>query len=91
MASLPSGEPITIRVRSRFHQPRSEPMVGILIRNRIGMDIYGTNTQIEQIVLGASTPVRNWKSISPSTAGSRRIVYPDGRHAIPRRLQPRLA
>jgi lipopolysaccharide transport system ATP-binding protein len=27
-------------------------MVGILIRNRIGMDIYGTNTQIEQIDLG---------------------------------------
>ena len=24
-------------------------MVGILIRNRIGMDIYGTNTRIEQI------------------------------------------
>ena len=28
-------------------------MVGILIRNRIGMEIYGTNTRIEQIDLGA--------------------------------------
>jgi len=27
-------------------------MVGILIRNRIGMDIYGTNTGIEQIDTG---------------------------------------
>jgi lipopolysaccharide transport system ATP-binding protein len=27
-------------------------MVGILIRNRIGMEIYGTNTAIEQVELG---------------------------------------
>jgi lipopolysaccharide transport system ATP-binding protein len=27
-------------------------MVGILIRTRIGMDVYGTNTRIEQIDLG---------------------------------------
>ena len=27
-------------------------MVGILIRNRIGMDIYGTNTGIEQVETG---------------------------------------
>jgi lipopolysaccharide transport system ATP-binding protein len=28
-------------------------MVGILIRTRIGMDVYGTNTRIEQKELGA--------------------------------------
>jgi lipopolysaccharide transport system ATP-binding protein len=27
-------------------------MVGILIRTRIGMDVYGTNTRIERIHLG---------------------------------------
>ena len=27
-------------------------MVGILIRNRIGMEVYGTNTRVEQIDLG---------------------------------------
>ena len=27
-------------------------MVGILIRTRIGMDVYGTNTRIEQVELG---------------------------------------
>ena len=27
-------------------------MVGILIRTRIGMDVYGTNTRIEQAPLG---------------------------------------
>ena len=30
----------------------SDPMVGILIRTRIGMDVYGTNTRIEQPTLG---------------------------------------
>jgi lipopolysaccharide transport system ATP-binding protein len=28
-------------------------MVGILIRTRIGMDVYGTNTRIEEIEIGA--------------------------------------
>jgi lipopolysaccharide transport system ATP-binding protein len=27
-------------------------MVGILIRNRIGMEVYGTNTRLEQVDLG---------------------------------------
>jgi len=31
-------------------------MVGILIRNRIGMEIYGTNTGIEQVELGDFGP-----------------------------------
>ncbi len=51
-----SGETITIRIRVAFNQPRAEPMVGILIRNRIGMDVYGTNTRIEQIDLGRFDP-----------------------------------
>jgi lipopolysaccharide transport system ATP-binding protein len=49
---ITSGQRITIRIRTIFNNSHSEPMVGILIRNRIGMDIYGTNTQIEQIDLG---------------------------------------
>jgi lipopolysaccharide transport system ATP-binding protein len=31
-------------------------MVGVLIRNRIGMEIYGTNTKIEQVDLGTFEP-----------------------------------
>jgi ABC-type polysaccharide/polyol phosphate transport system ATPase subunit len=50
--SIASGEPVTVRVRSRFHRPVSDPMVGILIRTRIGMDVYGTNTRIEHAPLG---------------------------------------
>ena len=47
-----SGDRVTIRVRTLFHKECVDPMVGILIRNRIGMDIYGTNTKIEQMHLG---------------------------------------
>ncbi len=47
------GESVTVRVRSRFHQDARDPMVGILIRNRIGMDVYGTNTRIEKKHLGS--------------------------------------
>jgi lipopolysaccharide transport system ATP-binding protein len=36
-------------VRAVFRERRAQPMVGILIRNRIGMDVYGTNTRIEQV------------------------------------------
>lgn len=48
-----SGESVTIRIRTIFNQACADPMVGILIRNRIGMDIYGTNTRIEQQSLGS--------------------------------------
>jgi lipopolysaccharide transport system ATP-binding protein len=50
--TVASGEPITVRVRSRFHKPKTDPMVGILIRTRIGMEVYGTNTRIEKVNLG---------------------------------------
>lgn len=50
------GESVTVRVRSRFHHAACDPMVGILIRNRIGMDVYGTNTRIEKKDLGSYQP-----------------------------------
>jgi ABC-type polysaccharide/polyol phosphate transport system ATPase subunit len=56
VSSISSGEPLTVRVRSRFQREISDPMVGILIRTRIGMDVYGTNTHIEQIDLGRFQP-----------------------------------
>ncbi|MFY9724957.1 MAG: ABC transporter ATP-binding protein [Bryobacteraceae bacterium] len=51
-ASIASGEPVTVRVQARFHRAVSDPMVGILVRTRIGMDVYGTNTRIEHTDLG---------------------------------------
>ncbi len=50
--AVASGEHSTVRVRCLFHRAKSDPMVGILIRTRIGMDVYGTNTRLEQIELG---------------------------------------
>ena len=56
VTSVEGGETVTVRVRSRFHHPACDPMVGILIRNRIGMDVYGTNTRIEKKDLGSYQP-----------------------------------
>ncbi len=50
--ALAAGERATVRVRSLFRRPASAPMVGILIRTRIGMDVYGTNTRLERVDLG---------------------------------------
>ncbi len=55
-ASIASGEPVTVRVQARFHRAVSDPMVGILVRTRIGMDVYGTNTRIEHARLGDFEP-----------------------------------
>lgn len=48
-----SGEDVTVRVSVKFNQQVSDPVIGILIRNRIGLDVYGTNTELEQVKLGA--------------------------------------
>src|SRR5262249_2908296 len=52
VTTVVSGEAVVVRVQCRFKQAKSDPMVGILIRTRIGMDVYGTNTRIEQTNLG---------------------------------------
>ena len=54
--TVTTGEPVRIRVRCTFREPKSDPMAGILIRNRIGMEVYGTNTRIEQVELGSFEP-----------------------------------
>jgi ABC-type polysaccharide/polyol phosphate transport system ATPase subunit len=51
--ALSSGDPATVRVRVRFHRDADEPVLGILIRNRLGIDVFGTNTRIEQRRLGS--------------------------------------
>ncbi len=50
--SVESGESITVRIRCRFRDTTLNPMVGILIRNRIGIDVFGTNTRIDGSELG---------------------------------------
>ena len=47
-----SGELAVVRVTVRFHQAVEDPVVGILIRTRIGLNVYGTNTELEKLKLG---------------------------------------
>jgi len=46
------GESIVLCIRATFQKTVMNPVVGILIRNRIGMDIFGTNTRLERANLG---------------------------------------
>lgn len=47
-----SGEPVSVRVTVEFQQAVADPVVGIMIRTRIGFEVYGTNTELEQVKLG---------------------------------------
>ncbi len=46
------GESLIIRIEAVFHEAVLNPVVGILVRNRIGMDVFGTNTRLERVELG---------------------------------------
>jgi len=47
-----AGEEAQIRIQVRFAAAVEDPVVGILIRTRIGFEVYGTNTELEQVALG---------------------------------------
>jgi lipopolysaccharide transport system ATP-binding protein len=47
-----SGEEVTIVIEARANRELRDPIVGILVRNRLGMDVFGTNTRIERADLG---------------------------------------
>lgn len=47
-----SGEQVEVRLSVLFQEPVGDPVIGILLRNRIGLDVYGTNTQLEGLRLG---------------------------------------
>ena len=50
-----SGEPAQVRVTVRFNQEVANPVIGIMIRSRIGLEVYGTNTELEKVKLGVRT------------------------------------
>lgn len=50
--TVESGQRVTIRVRVAFEEEQASPMVGILLRTRNGLEVFGTNTSIE----GAHVP-----------------------------------
>ncbi len=50
--SLEPHDTVSIHVRAIARRDLKDPVVGILIRNRLGIDVFGTNTRIEGIDLG---------------------------------------
>jgi len=50
--SFQCGDRLMVVARIRFERAVGEPIVGILIRNRLGMDVFGTNTRLENKKLG---------------------------------------
>jgi lipopolysaccharide transport system ATP-binding protein len=48
-----SGEPVCVRMRVRFRTDVEDPVCGFLIRNRHGIHLYGTNTELQQVDLGS--------------------------------------
>jgi hypothetical protein len=51
-----SGEPAAVRVVARFAAKIEDPVIGIMIRTRIGMEVYGTNTELEHVKVGPCSP-----------------------------------
>lgn len=47
-----SGERMTILVAVLFRAAVEDPVVGIMIRTRVGMEVYGTNTELESVRVG---------------------------------------
>jgi hypothetical protein len=47
-----SGEMATIAVTVRYEKDVEDPVVGILIRTWVGVEVYGTNTELEKVKLG---------------------------------------
>ena len=47
---------IRILIKGQFDRAVDSPVAGILIRNRIGVDVFGTNTRLEQRELGRYEP-----------------------------------
>ncbi len=47
-----TGEPVMVRVRAQLNSDIEDPVCGFLIRNRHGIHVYGTNTEIQQADFG---------------------------------------
>jgi ABC-type methionine transport system ATPase subunit len=53
-----SGELAQVRVTVRFHHAVADPVIGMMIRTRIGLNVYGTNTELEKLKLGPVAAVQ---------------------------------
>jgi lipopolysaccharide transport system ATP-binding protein len=53
---IQSAELLSVRITVRFHSPIDNPVIGMMIRTRIGSEVYGTNTELERYPLGPMQP-----------------------------------
>jgi len=51
-----SGEEVAVRISVQFLEAVEKPVFGLLIRTRIGFEVYGTNTELERLDLGPRQP-----------------------------------
>ncbi len=51
-----SGQPVTIELVVRAERACLSLVAGLLIRNRLGMDVYGTNSRVEGLTIGPLEP-----------------------------------
>jgi lipopolysaccharide transport system ATP-binding protein len=51
-----SGEMVHVRAAVRFHKAVPQPVFGMMIRTRIGFEVYGTNTELEAANPGPQLP-----------------------------------
>lgn len=58
-----TGEQVLLRMYVLFHKAVEEPVFGFLIRNRHGIHLYGTNTDIQQAGIG---PVQKGEIVEAS-------------------------
>ena len=47
-----SGELAAVKVTVRYCEEVADPVVGMMIRTRIGLSVYGTNTELEKLKFG---------------------------------------
>jgi RecA/RadA recombinase len=47
-----SGELAVVNVAVRFSEPVADPVIGMMIRTSVGLNVYGTNTGLERLKLG---------------------------------------
>lgn len=47
-----SGELAVVRVSVKFRDAVADPVIGMLIRTRVGLNVYGTNTELERLHFG---------------------------------------
>jgi hypothetical protein len=49
---IDTGTALTLRIRARFNRDVENPVIGFLIRNRVGIHAYGTNTKEQGVDFG---------------------------------------